>query len=317
MSAPDTITLTITSAEVSRDPTLDAFVKYYHSTKRGVSNPSSPSSDAGRTQGGDAYLRSLIKLLADELEKARALSDGGFTDLVGALTHLRAESDITDVYKGRIVDLQKVINGTKLPGELDALIGRQDIVVPTEADPTPFQREREAVHGVSRLAGRVTDMNERLRAQNAMLGTQVAGLLSENALLMDRIALLEEQVSALGNSAAVASRALNKARAGGCAHGSSDAPARTVRGQETIVAGVPMDRETALWLKDVYAQLSNGGAVEDVIRNLSRGAVSKAPPRVGSSVRKDLSLSRGSTPFSQFVEGNRSLNATGSLNGPQ
>lgn len=300
-------TITIDAVDAQHDPIIAAFVQYLAS--KGIQSAKVTSHQPQKPSEADNHLIRLIQLLSNGLEQAHSTASQQSGNLTEALTQYRSETDITDVYKGRIVDLQKVINGTKLPGELDAFIGRQELVVPTGAELTNAQRQRETVHEVSRLAGRVTDNNERLRAHNALLSSQVAGLLAENALLMDRISLLEDQVAALGNSAAVTMRALNKSRQTGAAMtaaGNTSVGNRSLKANETVVAGVTMDRETALWLKEVHAQLASGKKVDEALQSTKE---LEQRCRPSTTARRDISQgSKAATPFALHVEASRVSN---------
>ena len=246
-------------------------------------------------------------------------------DLSAQLKLFREDVDVIEAYKCRIIELQKVINGTKLPGELSAVIepavrnGRGQ-VIPVNAEGSPSQQQNETIHKLSKHIVTLKEKLDRAEAENCQWSANVAALLGENSMLTDHVKLLETEVTSLGKSNASLTKELTKARlvqntSGGGGGG---------KGGDVIIGGMVIDAEVALWIKDVYVGLSQGKETNEVLASIAQHSSSSSlinaetlrslpTQRAVSSRTRPISstnsTSTSPTPSTPFAEAMRAKNS--------
>jgi hypothetical protein len=154
------------------------------------------------------------------------------------------------------------------------------------------------------------DKCDRLQAENLLLSSDSVALRAENKMLLDRLRVVEAQLAVLNASASTVLHELSKQREINAKltvnAATDDDQGRTSGGHvplqpgECVVAGVVMEKEVALWLKDVYVTLLHHPETIQTIEALRRGSSAAPsssalePPEVASVTRVSSAVSRPS-----------------------
>ena len=233
---------------------VDAVKAYAEHLPRRTEPFKTTPAPASRPTDRETALASLL------MHTVQSTSDG-FHDREGAaglafqLRMFREDMDVVDAYKSRIVELQKVVNGTLPPGELPPTIeAPRKVAVGIELSTT--QQQSEMVHNLSRMVVTLREKLDRSEAEASQWSANVAALLGENAMLSDRVRLLETEVITLGKHNSTLTKELAKTRLGS--------------GGDVTIGDVTIDREVALWIKDVYVGLAEGKDTKEVVQAIRR-----------------------------------------------
>jgi hypothetical protein len=231
------------------------------------------------------HLRQLVDLLvqqvADELS-GHDSTDGAKRRLTDQLEALRLDAAVTTVYQGRV-------------RELLSLLGHQDqatserltsiAVQPRAVDEARTETALVATE-LGRLTANMKDKLNRVVAENAKLHADRGALLAENALLFARVEKLEQQLSTMAASASGTLKELDRSRqrfanskaalttpprrsttpsgakaSNTTAHSTAEASAPTT----LRIGDVVIDRNVALWMKDMYAALLADAETRDLV----------------------------------------------------
>lgn len=261
--------------------------------------PAASDKDTPTAQG---TMSVLLAMMSEQMERERKSKEFCAATLHAfnqTLNGYREENRTLDAYRDRIIELQAVINHTKRYSEIDTEIGAasRPRLVPSDCIPSEEQRRREVANQLASTTMSMKEKLERVEADNAKLAADRLLIVSENKLLNDRVRVLEAQLAILNASSAVSLRELSKAREenaryhaatpppGGLAVQPPSSPTlKTSSPRNVEINGVPIPREVAKWMLEVYKALLDNPEAADKLQALRMGsAASRTSPSEGTS----------------------------------
>lgn len=299
-------------------------------TQRRVEDPAAAAQAVVPDEG--ARLRTLVNALTRQLEAEIAVpaevTSHDRQRLAAQLEALQTESSIVRLYKHRIRELLALMN-------CNQPLTAERLTTIVHAHDGEDKRSAQVASDLGRLAAQSREKLERQRAELLKLQSDRVALLAENSMLFDRVQALEAQVATITSSASSTLHELSRTRVRAAKDVAStkrpdvsrpatsaskllnisDPSNAAASGPQTLRVGdVVIDRDVALWMKDMYVALSSDPDTSNLVPPQGkRPSVSPVVPK-GSAGPAASTKSAQSPPPADVT--NASRPSSGASTGP-